>query len=73
MSTTTLFGKLREHELEKNRFKKQENGERKAGNIALKTAALAEESETDSSCDSEAETLNMLTRKFSKFLSKKAK
>jgi len=44
LSKTALFGKLREHELEMNRFKEQENGERKAGSIALKTASLAEES-----------------------------
>jgi len=30
LSTTALFGKLREHELEMNQFKEQESGERKA-------------------------------------------
>ena len=73
LSTTALFGKLREHEIEMNRFKEQENGERKARSIALKTATVAEDSEADSSCDSEVETLNMLTRKFSKFLRKRGK
>jgi len=73
LSTTALFGKLREHELEMNRFKEQENGERKSRSIAPKTAAQAEDSETDSSCDSGVETLNILTRKLSKLLRKKGK
>jgi len=64
LSTVALFGKLREHELEMNRFKEQENGERKARGVTLKI---------DSSEDSEAETLNMLTTKFSKFLRKMGK
>jgi len=59
LSTAALFGKLREHEIEMNRLKEQENGERKARSIALKTTAVAEDSEADSSCDSEVETLNM--------------
>jgi len=73
LSTIALFGKLREHEIEMNRLKEQENGERKARSIALKTEAVTEDSEADSICDSEVETLNMLTRKFSKFLRKRGK
>jgi len=73
LSSTALFGKLREHELEMNRFKDQENGDRKVRSIALKTTTLGDESETDSSYDSEAETLDMLTWKFNKFLRKKGK
>jgi len=73
LSTVALFGKLREHEIKMNQLKEQENRERKARSIALKTATLAEDSEAESSCDSEVETLNMLTRKFSKFLRKKGK
>jgi len=68
LSTAALFGKIREHELEMNRFKEKENGERKARGITLKNAILGEESETNSIEDSKAETLNLLTRKFSKFL-----
>jgi len=41
--------------------------------IALKTDTQGEESESDSSEDREVETLNMLTRKFSKFLRKMGK
>ena len=70
LSTTALFGKLREHELE---MKVQENGEKKARSIALKTATPVEETESDSSYDSGAKTLNMLTRKFNKFLRRKGK
>jgi len=73
LSTIALLGKLRENELEMNQFKEQENGEKKARSIALKTAALAKETEFDSSCDSEVETLNMVTRKFSKLLRRKGK
>ena len=73
LSTTAIFGKLREHEIEMNRLKEQKNGERKARSISLKTTALAEDSEADSSCDSEVETLNMLMRKFNKFLKKRGK
>ena len=73
MSTAALFGKLKEHEIEMNWLKVQENGERKARSIALKIAALVEDSEVDSSCDSEVETLNLLTRKFTKFLRKRGK
>jgi len=46
LSTAALFGKLREHEIEMNRLKEQESGERKARSIALKAAALKEDSET---------------------------
>jgi len=41
--------------------------------LKLKTTTLIEKSETDSSCDSEAKTLNMLTRRFNKFLRRKEK
>ena len=73
LSTAVLFGKLREHEIEMNQLKEQENRERKARSTALKTAIVVEDSEADSSCESEVETLNMLTRKFSKFLRKRGK
>jgi len=41
--------------------------------LKLKTTTLIEKSETDLSCDSEAKTLNMLTRRFNKFLRRKEK
>ena len=41
MSMTTLFGKLREHELELGRLKEEEEGEKRQS-IALKAAAKTE-------------------------------
>jgi len=73
LSTTAMFGKLREHEFEMNRFKEREIGERKVIEITLKIATLGEESETDSNEDSEVEPLDLLSRKFNKFLRKKGK
>jgi len=72
LTTAALFGKLREHELEMNRLNEIESGDRKMKSVALKTSAPREDiSEEASSSCSEAETLNLLTRKFSKFLKKK--
>jgi len=44
LSTTALFGKLKKHELEMNRLKVRENGDRKARGLTLKTAAFGETS-----------------------------
>jgi len=68
MTTTSLFGKLREHELEMSRLNVQENEDKHVRSIALKTAG--HKNYQDSSDDSEGETLNLLSRKFSKFLKK---
>ena len=68
------IGKLREHELEMKRLKEHENEERKARSLALKLAAQNEDNSKDDSSEySDAETLNMLTRRFQKFLKKKGK
>jgi len=55
-----------------NRLKEQENGDRKVKGLALKSIALDEISEVESSEDN-AKTLNMLTRKFNKFMKKRGK
>ena len=68
MTTTSLFGKLREHELEMNRLNDQEHEEKHVRSIALKVCCHRDGQE--SSEDSDGETLNLLTRKFSKFLKK---
>ncbi|XP_068486973.1 uncharacterized protein [Phaseolus vulgaris] len=68
MTTISLFGKLREHELEMNRLNVQENEDKHVRNIALKVAG--HKNYQDSSDGSEGETLSLLTRKFSKFLKK---
>ena len=69
MNTTSLFGKLREHELEMNRLNVQENEDKYVRNIALKT--VGHKNCQDSSDNSEGETLSLLTREFSKLLKKK--
>ena len=68
VTTASLFGKLREHELEMNKLNVQESGDKLVRNIALK--AVGHENCQDSSDDSEGETLSLLTRKFRKFLKK---
>ncbi|XP_068504291.1 uncharacterized protein [Phaseolus vulgaris] len=68
LTTASLFGKLREHELEMNRLKDQENEEKHVNNIAFKVTS--QKGDQDSSECSDNETLNLLTRKFDKFLKK---
>ncbi|XP_068498503.1 uncharacterized protein [Phaseolus vulgaris] len=68
MTTASLFGKHREHELEMNRLNVQENEDKHVSNITLKV--VGHKSCQDSSDDTEGETLCLLTRKFSKFLKK---
>ena len=66
LTTTSLFGKLREHELEMNRLNFQESEDKHARNIALKDAK--HKNKQDSSDESEEENLSLLTKRFSKFL-----
>ena len=74
LTTTVLFGKLREHELEMNRLDEQEHREIKLKGIVLKSAAQKDESYDGCSIShSDTEILTLLTRKFSKFLKKKRK
>jgi len=81
MSMATLFGKLREHELELGRLKEEEEGEKKQS-IALKAAAKTEgrskankdkETADHEDEDSDSETLNLMVKRFSKFLKYKNK
>ena len=82
MSMATLFGKLREHELELGRLKEEEEGEKRQS-IALKAAAKTEGrskankvKETAAEQEDEAsdsETLNLMVKRFSKFLKYKNK
>jgi len=81
MSMATLFGKLREHELELGRLKEEEEGEKRQS-IALKAAAKTEarskvnkDKETAEQEDeaSDSETLNLMVKRFSKFLKYKNK
>jgi len=76
MSIATLFGKLREHELELGRLKEEEEGEKRQS-IALKAAAKTEsrskankdkETTDQEDEDSDSETLNLMVKRFSRFL-----
>jgi len=65
LTTATLFGKLREHELEMTRLKEIENVEKKSRSLALKTkVAKVESSEESSNECSDIENLNLLTKRF---------
>jgi len=66
LTTTFLFGKLREHEIEMNRLNDQEHDEKHVRNIALRVVGHTDDQ--DSSECSDDGTLNLLTRKFIKFL-----
>jgi len=68
LTTTSLFGKLREHEIEMNRLNDQEHEDKHVRSIYLKFVGHRDGQE--SSEDSDGETLNLLTRKFNKFLKK---
>ena len=80
MNMATLFGKLREHELELGRLKEEEDGE-KRHTIALKSAVKsaaklkkaesADDSNDDYNFDSEA--LRLMVKGFSKFIKYKNK
>jgi len=65
LTTTSLFGKLREHELEMNRLNIQESEDKHVRNIALKIAK-----HKNNQVSSDGETLNLLSKKFGKFLKK---
>lgn len=80
MNMTTLFGKLREHELELGRLKEEKKKGRK--DIALKTSArianIPSSRKNDSADDQEveysnSEALNFMVKKFPKFLKYKKK
>jgi len=67
MTTTSLFGKLREHELEMNRLVVQESEDKHNKGITLK--ACNHKKQQDSS-ESDEDTMSLLLRKFNKFLKK---
>ncbi|XP_068498271.1 uncharacterized protein [Phaseolus vulgaris] len=69
-STTALFGKLMEHELELKRMKEQETVERRTKEIALKTSIHHDTSDEEENPE-HIEILSLLTRKFSRFLKRK--
>jgi len=75
MNMTTLFGKLREHELELGRQEEEEKGEKRQS-IALKAATKSvnkskasrfEEMGNQKDENSDSETLNLMVKHFSNF------
>jgi len=66
LSMASLFGKLKEHELEMNRLNVQESEDKHIRSIALKV--VKHKGKQESSDDSDEENLSLLSRKFSKFL-----
>ena len=74
LTSVTLFGKLCEHELEMTRLKEMKTVEKKSRSLALKTKpADVESSEGISDECSDTENLNLLTRRFQKFIKMKGK
>ncbi|KAF1888318.1 hypothetical protein Lal_00043187 [Lupinus albus] len=74
MPLATLFGKLQEHEMELGRLTMHEDSDRKKKNITLKaTTSKSKEEKDDDESDSDLddETMNLLVRKFSKFIKRK--
>ena len=66
LSMASLFGKLKEHELEMNKLNVQESEDKYVKSITLK--AVKHKSKQQSSDESDEENLSLLSRKFSKFL-----
>jgi len=74
LTVVALFGKLREHKLEMTRLKKMETVEKKSKSLALKTKAADIESSEESSNEyNDTENLNLLTKRFQKFIKMKDK
>ncbi|XP_012575063.2 uncharacterized protein [Cicer arietinum] len=76
MTTATLFGKLREHEMELQRLDESEMESRKKKGLSLKVQANQSKIESDScsnesSSDNEEPEIGLLVKKFKKFLKKK--
>ena len=73
MTTAALFGKLREHEIEMHRLLEQESNEKKVKSIALKASSKkVDKSEDEVDESSDTENLNLLAKRFGKYLKKKS-
>ena len=72
ITTFTLFGKLRKHEIEMQRLSELESSEKKVKTIALKaTSKKSEETEEEAAESSDNENLNLLFKRFGKYLKRK--
>ena len=70
--TAALFGKLREHEIEMQRLSELETSEKKVKSIALKASSKkSDETEEEVAKSSDNENLNLLVKKFGKYLKRK--
>ena len=69
MTTIALFGKLREHEIEMQKLNELESSEKRVKNITLNSSIKNnEESDEEVLESSENENLNLLVKRFGKFL-----
>jgi len=74
LTNVSLFGKLRKHELEMTRLKEMETVGRKTRSLALKTNVAGVDYNEESPDEySDTENLNLLTRRFWKFITMKLK
>jgi len=72
LTTTALFGKLREHEIEMQRINELESSEKKVKNVSLKISTKRNDEPRDEVIkSSDNENLNLLVKRFEKYLKKK--
>ena len=72
MTTTTFFGKLREHEIEMQRLSEQKSSEKKVKTITLKASTKrSDEPNEEMTESSDNENLNLLVKRFWKYLNRK--
>ena len=72
MTIAALFGKVREHEIEMQRLNELESNEKKVKNIALKTSTKRNDELEDEVVESsDNENLNLLVKRFGKFLKRR--
>jgi len=71
MTMATLFGKLREHELELGRLNEEDIGRKK--NIAFKTEVVKGKKQKEEEDLDDDENLSLMIKKFTKFMKTKGK
>jgi len=72
ITIAALFGKLREHEIEIQRLSELESSEKKVKIVALKASSKkSDETEEEVAESSDNENLNLLVKRFGKYLKRK--
>jgi len=72
MTTTALFGKLREHEIKMRRLHEQDSCKKKVKNIALNSSTKkSDELKEELAKLNDNENLNILVKRFGKYLNRK--